>query len=55
MLSVANNWMLSGEVDDSVDVANERRAVDAVGSEELLSLGGVVELFDEEVGHGVVG
>ena len=43
-----------GEGDDAVDVVLEWRAVDAVGSEELLSLGGVVELFDEEVGNGVV-
>ena len=28
--------------------------MDAVGREELLGLGGVVELFDEEVGYGVV-
>ena len=44
----------SGEVDDAVDVGFEGRAVDAVGSEELLGLGRVVELFDEEVRDGVV-
>ena len=46
--------MGSGEVDDAVDVAFEWGAADAVGCEELLCLGGVVELFDEEVRHGVV-
>ena len=46
--------MGSGEVDDAIDVALEGRAVDAVGREELLGVGGVVELFDEEVRNGVV-
>ena len=43
-----------GEGDDAIDVAFEGWAVDAVGSEEVLRLGGVVELFDEEVRDGVV-
>ena len=43
-----------GEGDDAVDVAFEGRAVDAVGSEEVLRLGGIVELFDEEVRDSVV-
>ena len=46
--------MGSGEVDDAIDVAFEWRAMDVVGREELLGLGGVIELFDEEVGYGVV-
>ena len=43
-----------GEGDDAIDVAFEGWAVDAVGSEEVLRLSGVVELFDEEVRDGVV-
>ena len=46
--------MGAGEVNDAVDVGFKGRAVDAVGSKELLRLGGVVELFDEEVRDGVV-
>ena len=46
--------MCFGEVDDAVDVALEWWAVDLVGSEEVLCLSGVVELFDEEVRDGVV-
>ena len=45
----------SGEGYDAIDVALEWRAVDAVGSEDVLSLGGIVKLLDEEVGDGVVG
>ena len=39
---------------DSIDVAPEWWAVNAVGSEKVLCLGGIVELFDEEVRYGVM-
>ena len=51
---MVNNRVLPDETDDFVDVALERRALDAVWGEQLLRLSGVVELFDEEVRHGVM-
>jgi hypothetical protein len=49
-----NNWVLLREVDYLIDVGFEGWAVDAVRGEQLLSLGGVVELFDEEIRDGVM-
>ena len=49
-----NDWMMSDEVDDFVDITFKRRAVDAVRSKQFLRLAGVVELFDEEVRYGVM-
>ena len=49
MLSVVNNWVLPREVDDPIDVGLKGWAADAVWGEELLRLGGVVELFHKEV------
>ena len=46
--------MLASEVDYPVDIGFEGGAVDVVRGKQLLSLGGVVELFDEEVWDGVV-
>ena len=49
-----NDRVLPHEADDFVDVALKGRAFNAVGGEQSLRLGGVVELFDEEVRHGVM-
>ena len=49
-----NNRMFVGEIDDAVDVAFKRRALNSVRSEEGLSLGSVVELADKEVRNSMV-
>ena len=51
---VADNGMFVCEVDDAVDVAFKSWTFDPMRSEEGLSLAGVIELPDEEVGNGVM-
>lgn len=51
---IVKRGVVPDEIYDPVDVALKRRAFDAVGSEQLLCLSGVVELFDEEIRHGVM-
>ena len=54
MLSLSDDRVTLCKLNDVVYITLERRAADVVRCEELLGLGGVVELLYEEVWNGVV-
>ena len=51
---MANDGVFVCEIDDAVDVAFKRWALDSMRSEEGLRLAGIVELPDKEVRNGVM-
>ena len=53
-LSVSDYRVTLRELNDFVYITREWRAVDVVCSEELLRLGGIVDLLHEEIRDGVV-